>query len=192
MVDQIKSKFQEYVGTEHPKFLGVLVGTSITPALRAKIEEGRKDSVPIAALTLARYTGNDNNVYVVTDTFFRDVGRKFDKTKYELNGKEYAKNRLVLACIKKYVEDRPGLTFSDLEKVFPRKPQGSWGCFDTEDNGQRILAETGHKRHFLKPDELVELGDGKIAVCDQWGIDNIGGFLKAARNLGFKIKELTA
>lgn len=171
---QIKSKFQKYIGTEDPRFLGVLVGTSITPALRAKMENGHvsKGGVPIAALTLARYTGDDNNVYVVTDTFFRDASRKFDKTKYELNGEIFGKNRLVLACIKKYVEDHPSLTFSALEQAFPRKLQGAWGCFDTVDKAQAILGRGGGKRYFLESDELVDLADAKIAVCNQWGGGN--------------------
>lgn len=192
-MDQIKNKLQKRVETEAPKFLGVLVGTSITSSLKAKMEKGLvvQDSIPIAALTLARYAGNDNNVYVVTDTFFRNVSHRFDMTKYEFNGRVYGKNRLVLACIKKYVEDHPALTFSALEKAFPRKLQGSRGCFDTVDTAQGILARSGHRRHFLRPEELVELGDAKIAVCDQWGIGNISRFLEAAQNLGFKIKKAT-
>jgi hypothetical protein len=191
-VDQIKNKLQKRVELEDPKFLGVLVGTSITSSLKAKIEKGLvvQDNFPIAGLTLARYRGKDNNVYVVTDTFFRNVSRNLDK--YEFNGEAYGKGRLVLACIKKYVEDHPGLTFSALEQAFPKKIQRLYGCFDTVDNAQRILAEKGRKRHFLKPDELIELSDEGIAVCDQWGIDNIGLFLEAAQKLGFKIERATA
>jgi hypothetical protein len=190
--DEIRNQCQEFVDTKDPKFLGVLVGTSIDSILRAKIEKGyvAPDSVPIAALTLARYT-DDNNVYVVTDTFFRNVSRTFDMTKYDFNGKVYGKNRLVLATIKKYVEDHPESTFSALEKAFPRNLQGGWGCFDTVDEAQGILASSGHRRHFLKPEEIVDLADARIAVCDQWGIGNIGRFLEAARKLGFRIKEAT-
>lgn len=193
-VDQIKNKLRKRVEAEDPKFLGVLVGTSITASLKAKIEKGLvvQDIVPIAALTLARYTGDDNNVYVVTDTFFRNVSHRFDMTQYEFNGRVYGKNRLVLACIKRYVEDHLALTFSELERAFPRKLQGWYGCFDTVENAQRIL-EKGegrkNKRYFLRPEDLVDLADAKIAVCDQWGIGNIGHFLEAAQNLGFKIKK---
>ena len=131
-------------------------------------------------------------MYVVTDTFFQNVSRKFDKTKYQLNGKVYWKNGLVLACIKKYVEDHPKLTFSALEKAFPRKLQGSRGCFDTVERAQGILANSGHRRHFLKPDELIDLADVRIAVCDQWTKDSIGRFLGAAKELDFKIKKARA
>ena len=143
--DPIRNKCQEFLETQDPKFLGVLVGTSIDSGLRASIENGRvvQANVPVAAMTLARYTGNDNNVYVVTETFFHNVSRRFDKTKYEFNGRVYGKNRLVLACIKEYVEDHPRLTFSALEKAFPRKLQGSRGCFDTEDKARQTSQRVG-------------------------------------------------
>jgi len=187
----LKKLLPEYLSMEDPKLIGVLVGTSITSTLRAKIEQGHviQGIIPVAALTLARYKGNDNNVYVVTDTFFRNISRKFDKTKYQLDGEVLGKNRLVLSTIRRYAQDHPGLTFASLEKIFPKRLQGAMGCFDTQENAQKILDETGYKRHFLNPDELVELADSKIAVCTQWGIGNIGKFIEAARELGFKIVE---
>lgn len=193
-VDELREAVQAYVENKDRKFLGVLVGTAITSGLRAKIEGGYlvHGSVPIAALTLSRYRGNDNNLYVVTDTFFRNVSRVYDRTQYKFDGSVLVKRRLVLACIKKYVEDHPGLKFSALKKVFPSKLQGSYGCFDTAENAQRLLDEQGYVRFFLKPEELIDLNDQRIAVCNQWGIGNIIGFIRAARKLGFKIKEVRA
>ena len=190
--DELKKRVAKELDAKNCRFVGVLVGTSITSDLRAKIEKGHvvRVSVPIAALTLSRYKGNDNNVYVVTDTFFHNVSRVYDKTQYEFSGSALGKRRLVLTCIKKYVEDHPRLTFSALERAFPRKLQGFYGCFDSAESAQRILDEQGYIRFFLKPEELIDLSDQRIAVCNQWGIGNIGGFVKKARSLGFKVKEV--
>lgn len=192
--DKIRRTAEKHVDTNDCKFLGVLVGLSITSDLRAKIEKGHvvRGSVPIAALTLNRYKGDDNNVYVVTDTFFHNVSRVYDKTQYEFDGRIVGKRRLVLACIKKYAEDHPKLTFSALEKSFPRKLQGHYGCFDTLDKAQRLLDEQGYIRFFLKPEEIIDLSDQRIAVCNQWGIGNIVDFVKTARSLGMKIREIKA
>ena len=172
--------------------LGVLVGSSIASDLKAKIERGHvvRRNVPIAALTLSRYRGDDNNVYVVTDTFFHNVSRVYDRTQYEFDGSVVGKRRLVLACIKKYVEEHPRSTFSALERIFPKTLQGFYGCFDSLDNAQRLLDEQEYIRFFFKAEEIIDLADQRIAVCNQWGIGNIRGFIKTARKLGFKIREI--
>ena len=143
-------------GGEDPKLLGILVGSSISAGLRSRIEQGCVvgDGVPIAALTLTRYKGNDSNVYVVTDTFFANVSRKFDRTKYLFNCEVLGKGRLVLAVIRKFVSDRGNLSFDELEKAFPKKVQGSGGCFTTLERAETIRNE-GRKRHFLEPDEVL-------------------------------------
>jgi hypothetical protein len=117
-------------------------------------------------------------------------GRTFDKTKYEFEGQEFGKNRLVLAVIKKYVESKPTTTFSDLEKSFPKKLQGPQGCFDTAEKAQQKWDDSGRKRHFLNPEEVIALADSKIAVSTQWGIGNIGSFVEAANALGYSIEEV--
>jgi hypothetical protein len=190
--DQLRDLLKEHAIKEDTQLIGVLVGTSIGAELRAKIEIGyvTQEAIPIAALTLSRYKGNDNNVYVVTDTFFKNSSRKFDKTKYRLNGETHGKNRLVLSIIKRYVEDHPGLTFSALSKIFPKELQGWSGCFETVENAEKTVEETGYRRHFLKAEEIIELADSRIAVSTQWGIKKMGRFIETAQNLGFKIAEV--
>jgi hypothetical protein len=190
--DKLKPILKNYVEKDDPKLIGLLVGTAITQDLRFTIENGYlvDDTIPVAALTLSRYKGNDNNVYVVTDTFFRNDSRKFDKTKYLFANNIYGKNRLVLAVIRRYVEEHPGLTFASLSKAFPKELQGWSGCFDTFENAKRLADSTGHKRHFISADETVELIDSQIAVSSQWGIGNIGRFLGNAVKLGFKISPV--
>ncbi len=183
---------RKYIDENEIKFVAVLVGDSITAELREKIENGYTihDSIPVAALTLRRYRGDDNNIYVVTDTYFRNVSRRFDRTKYEFDGNVLSKNRLVLAVINRHVESNPGITYSELEKVFPKQLQGGWGCFTTIEDAQDVYDRTGYKRYFLKPEELIDIKDSKIAVCNQWGLSRIKRFLKRARELGYEIKEI--
>jgi hypothetical protein len=180
---------RDHLEKEDPKLIGLLVGTAITQELRSRIENGYlvHETIPVAALTLSRYRGNDNNLYVVTDTFFRNESRKFDKTKYRFASGIYGKNRLVLAVIREYVEEHPGITLANLSKAFPKELQGWSGCFDTIENAKHLADSTGHKRHFLKPDETIELNDSQIAVSSQWGIGNIGRFLENAKKLGVSI-----
>ncbi len=191
--ERIKNHLRGYLETTKPDFLGVLVGTSINSELRTKIEMGHKlcNRIPVAALTLARYKGDDGNVYVVADVYFQNAGR--DTAKYRFEANVYGKGRLVHACIKKYVEDHPQMRFAALERAFPRGIKGGrLGCFDTVDNAQGILDAGGGRRYFLNPADLIQLADSTISVCSQWGIGNIGRFISRARKLGFVIRKVNS
>ena len=188
---RLEKLVQEYTELEEVKFVGVLVGTAISADLREKIERGHliNGSIPLAALTLSRYRGGDGNIYVITDTYFHNVSQKFDRTQYHFNENVFGKNRLVLAVLKRHVENNPDITFSQLEKSFPKKLQGTYGCFGAYVQAQQIYASKGRKRHFLDPEDLIELNDERIAVCTEWGINNIGPFIKLALELGHMITE---
>ena len=193
MIDtgRLEKLVRQYSDLEEVKFLGVLVGTEISTELREKIERGYmiKDSIPLAALTLSRYRGGDSNIYVITDTYFHNVSQKFDRTQYRFNGNVVGKGRLVLAVLKRHVEQNPDITFSQLEKSFPKRLQGAYGCFGSIAQAENIYASKGHKRHFLGPEELIELKDERIAVCTEWGIGNIGPFIEQAVELSHNITE---
>ena len=184
---------RQYSNLDEVKFVGVLVGTDISADLRETIEGGYtiKDDIPLAALTLSRYRGEDGNIYVITDTYFHNESRRFDRTQYRFNGDVVGKGRLVLAVLKQHVEYNPEITFSKLEQAFPKHLQGSLslGCFYSVAEAEKKYASTGHKRHFLKPEELIELRDQRIAVCTQWGKGNIDGFIERAREHSYSIIE---
>lgn len=57
---------------DQPKWVGVMVGSTIHPELLLRIRLGYffDADIPIAALTINRFKGKDANVYVVTDTHF--------------------------------------------------------------------------------------------------------------------------
>ena len=173
-----------------PKWLGVLVGASINPELAEKINNGYQvnGDIPIAALTIQRYRGNDGQVYVVTEPIFNSSKSKKDTQKYIFNGLEIGKSRLVLEIIKTHVANHPKITFSQLASQFPPNIQGKSGTFTSIEKANEIYTETNHKRHYIKQEEQLELSDCTIAVSNQWGIGNINGFINNARKLGYKIK----
>jgi len=122
-----------------------------------------------------------------------------DLTYYTINGEgKYQKNRLVLEVIRKYVQEREHISYEELQLVFPKTIRGLkredsfWGCFNLEKDATKLFCDTGHRRHFLDPSELIHLGDGQvIAVSTQWGRGNIENFIGRARELGFRIDVLS-
>ena len=176
--------------SDRPKWLGVLVGASIEPQLAEKINTGYQanGNIPIAALIIQRYRGNDGQIYVVTEPLFNSNKSKKDTQKYIFNELQLGKSRLVLEVIKSYIANHPEITFHDLAYQFPLNIQGIQGTFTTIEEANEIYAQTGHKRNYIKPEEQLKLSDCTIAVSNQWGIGNINGFIDVARKLGYEIK----
>jgi len=94
--------------TSTTNWVGILIGTSISPEIEKRISNGEliDNSIPVAALTINRFRGKDNNIYVITNTYFNNKSRIFDRTKYLFQGKEYGKGRLVLAVIKYHLSNK--------------------------------------------------------------------------------------
>lgn len=197
--DYMKEKEQLFNNYIKPKidvdykevnWVGVLVGSSISAELDEKLSNGFQieNNTPVAALTISRYRGEDNQVYVITDTIFNNKSRNFDRTKFIYNGEKYNKGRLVLAVMKDYVGDHNKKTFSELRKDFPHDLQGSSGVFVTKEEAIGKFERTGYKRYYIKDDELIKLEDESvIAVTTQWGKGNIHKFIDRAREFGYKI-----
>ncbi|MEM8829694.1 MAG: hypothetical protein AAGE96_10095 [Cyanobacteria bacterium P01_G01_bin.19] len=191
--ENLVEKYADLIGEslcDRPKWLGVLVGASINPELAEKINSGYQANgdIPIAALTVQRFRGNDGQVYVVTEPIFNSKQSKRDTSRYIFNGLELGKSRLVIEVIKSYVANHPEITFNELASQFPLNLQGASGTFATIETANEIYSRTGHKRHYIKPEEQLKLDDCTIAVSNQWGIANIGGFIACAQKLGYEIK----
>ncbi|REL34698.1 hypothetical protein [Thalassotalea euphylliae] len=189
---QIIEEYPDIISQEAsttPSWIGVLVGSSISPELAAKITNGylTSDGIPIAALTLQRFRSSRGNVYVTTDTYFKNNSNSKDTTKYLFDGEEYGKGRLVLAVIQRHIELNSEISYAELAKQFPKRCQGSKGVFTSATEANEIYTSTGRKRHFIAPEELIELSDSTIAVCTQWGVKNIDKFISRAVELGHKI-----
>lgn len=114
-----------------------------------------------------------------------------DKTKYFLDDDSirYGKGRLVLAVVRKFIATNPNCTVEGLKQIFPDKWQGKYLIRSTSESEWLEMDNAKHSHDFFtKDDELLKLKDGsQIAVCRQWGIDNIDAFIVGARGMGFKI-----
>ncbi len=173
----------------NPKWVGILVGGNISNSLRDKLSEGYEyNGVPIAGMTIKRFKSPSNEIYVISDTFFRFKYLSKDYSKFIFNGSEYNKGRLVNAVIKSYIENNPTMTYAELKTKFPDKIQGGFGVFDTKFNAEDIYQRWGHKRHYINPNEEIKLSDETIATCTQWNPENIKQFLNQANALGLKIE----
>ncbi|MBI0400751.1 hypothetical protein [Cyclobacterium marinum] len=184
---QILTKYPEFWSEveNSPNWVGVLVGSSISPELQRKLQDGytTKEGIPIAGMILRRFRSANNEIFVITDTFFKYNYTSRDFSKFEFKEEIYNKARLVNKVVRTYVEENPTISFAELEKVFPQSLQGSNGVFDTKEKAQEIYDRTGHKRHYLKSDELIKLSDSIIATSNQWGLDNITRFIHHINNL---------
>jgi hypothetical protein len=185
--EQILVKYPDII-PDLPKWIGVLVGSSIDSSLANKIINGYQTSegTPIAALTMQRFRSEDGNIFIATDTYFKNISQGKDLSKYNFNGKKLGKSRLVLEVIKSYVDSHPNISYADLERKFPKSCQGKRGVFTTLELAQHE-AEEKRVRHFLKPEEIVQLADAQIAVTTQWGIGNINHFIRQAEKLDYEI-----
>lgn len=172
-----------------PNWVGVLVGTSISPELQRKLKDGyvTESGIPIAGMVIRRFRSLRNEIFVITDTFFKYNYTNRDFSKFEFNGKLYNKSKLVNKVIRSFVELNQDITYAELEKALPRKLQGSNGIFDTIEKAQEIYDRTGHKRHYLKSDELIILSDSTIATSNQWGIGNIQSFVNHVNGMSNKL-----
>jgi hypothetical protein len=114
------------------------------------------------------------------------VKGKRDTSKYTFKGEAFAKGRLVHAVIKNYVTQNPDTTFDGLKNAFPDewqsdKPnQRNRAVFVRLSEAEELFKNKGHRRHFFKEGETIQLSDEIIAVSNQWGIGNIGNFVDGA------------
>ncbi|ESA32459.1 membrane protein [Leptolyngbya sp. Heron Island J] len=111
-----------------------------------------------------------------------------DNTKYQFLGNIFNKRQLVLAIVTHYFETHPGTTFDELQHVFPNEIHSSYGVVALLERAQE---KGGRKRYFLDEEQLLTTEDNHtIAVCNQWGIGNIGPILEIAKSQGYQIEEL--
>lgn len=186
-----KTDITKVIENDNPSWIGLLIGDSISKSLSDKISNGYlfDNEIPIAALTIERYHGN-GNTYVITDTYFKNTSKSKDYTRYKFLGQTYNKRRLVLAVIKRFVEVNNASAISEINQAFNMSGKSNPVVASFE-YALKIDADTGHARHFIKADEVIQLNDTdktRIAVNNQWGTGNIGLFLDRAKENGFEIK----
>lgn len=196
--NQVLKRYPDIISenlTPNPKWIGVLVGSKIDSELANLLKNGYEtpEKIPVAALTLQRFRGSDGSVLIVTDTYFKSLGGQ-DRTKYRFEGKIFGKGRLVQAVVNRFVEAHPGITFAQLVQQFPQAIQGNGqdgGVVKTAGQANEIYTRSGHRRHFMKPEDLIQLVDETVAVSNQWGVGNIQRFLDKASELKFDIAPVS-
>jgi hypothetical protein len=104
------------------------------------------------------------------------------------NGNVYLKNKLVLAVVKDYVSKNQTITCNELKTVFDKSLQGSIGVVEYENIAMQ--RKDYQVRFFAKEDEILQLIDGNMFVCSQWGVLNISNFIKRAEQLGYEIEQI--
>ncbi len=109
-----------------------------------------------------------------------------DNSKYKFDGQEYGKGPVVRAVVAKHVANHPGITLEQLKAVFPDTLLKRFGIFQTPEQA-KIIANKGN-RYFTKDEQIIELADAKVVVCNQFTLENLQPFLKAARELGYVIE----
>ena len=114
--------------------------------------------------------------------------KKKDTTKYNFNGKVGLKQQeMVEAVIRQYLKDKPSSSFEELQKAFPQRLQGTYGCVCKVSD---IVAP-----ERFRPEHVVLMDGTEIAICSQWGRawgnGNIPRFLDGVRKLGYLVEEIT-
>lgn len=135
----------------------------------------------IAVLNSLKDNGSGEGVSPeVVDEIIKSISEN-DTSKYEFNGKPYPKGRLVLAVVKKYIEDHPGIDYTDLVKDFPDKLQGSYGVvrYKIPDEDLGLKPNKSGKtyiRYFVDSPIDINTPEGikKAYVCSQWGVRKDG------------------
>ena len=188
--EQILAIDEYWTETEKPKWIGVLVGTSISAGLQEQLMNGYKyNDIPIAGMVLNRYRSSDGNIFVISDTFFSYKYSEKDYSKFIYNHKTYNKGRLVNEIVRDYVDKNPTTTFAKLKEIFPKEIQGSFGVFDKLSRAEEVYINSGRKRHYIKSTETIHLADNEIiATCTQWNPNNIAAFVKNAKKHEFYIE----
>ncbi len=101
------------------------------------------------------------------------------------------KGRLVLALVRAYVDKNPKVSLTKLKEVFHSEElQPRFGVI-AELSIAKGFSKNKVDRFFVKnADDVIKLGNARIAVCNQWSLDGINKLLKivAAHPIGFKVK----
>ena len=165
---------------------GLLVGTSIEPAVVEKIEKGNN----IYAIVLSRFNDNENE-YVHTTVYGPKDKFQKDYTKYTLTNLQgdsiqgLGKGRLAYEVVKSYIEANQGKNLDDVKNEFN----------DVFNKGkitiviQKSIVDNEPKlkvRYFSEP---VICNGEEVLITNQWGVGNIDGMIKKAEKIGMVIEE---
>ena len=159
------------------------------------VEESKGEIEPI--FEYSKYTIKAFMNFIQTDfQSYKDEKRninKRDNTKYNFNGlTNLTKGKVVLAVVKKYIQDNPETTYNQAKDIFTDKINTGF-ILTLEEEKERI---DKRKRHFMKDDERITLKDNRVIVVRQgWSLgkgnkqDTFDRFLNLCKKLNYNISE---
>lgn len=111
---------------------------------------------------------------------------------YLFNNNSYGAGRLVLAVIQKICKDRPDCNLVQLQQLFA--VFSSFKVVTTKEEAESIWKKTGHRRHFIKPEEIIKTcNDEELAVSNQWSKDGTNIFIShIPQEWGYKIDIISS
>lgn len=142
-------------------------------------------------LVIKDETGSD--VTFSADSSSRSGNKQPGKrTLYKLNGDgPYSKRELVPLAVTQYVMEHSDLNYDQLERVFPKNLQGSYGVIRPMSwiEEKASVGFDHNNRYYTDPKDILTSADGiKFAVCKEWG-DNFINFSHQVESLGWEISE---
>lgn len=110
------------------------------------------------------------------------------RNKYVFDGEHLGASQLVLKIITDYVnKQEEDINLYQLSQAFPNDLQGPIGIVNKYDDVVKQYDGQVNQRHFVKDQYLLDLQDGKVAICTEWDTGNIAAFIETAREQGYDI-----
>lgn len=113
---------------------------------------------------------------------------------YSLNGgPALTKSKFALEALRLYVEKHPQATYEEIEEMFPKALQGSYGVVrkvseieEYVEAGSNVLG-----RYASTPHEILKSSDGiSFMVCNQWDYKNFPNLIEVLKSMKWKVKEI--
>lgn len=136
----------------------------------------------------ARELGYSIEVDGVISSIASDEKKSRRRNKYLFDGEYLGASQLVLKIITDYVnKQEEDINLYQLSQAFPNDLQGPIGIVNKYDDVVKQYEGQVNQRHFVKEQYLLDLQDGKVAICTEWDTKNIMAFIEQAREQGYEI-----
>ena len=181
--------FEFLDGVGNPKWIGILVGSGITPELKSSLEKSNfmlSKDIPIYVLLLNRYKDADNRFVVFSEL----LGNKNSRSniKYNFNGKDYGISRFVLALVKACLDK--GMVKTDIEKLVAGLSISKSRPFICPLQEALEINEKSPNWYFSEKD-AIEIEGLKYSILYGLSYSSVAVITKNACALGFQFKELS-
>ncbi len=153
-----------------------------------EVKDEKIENEPTPEITTTRYVlqkhGRNRN----------SAGR--DTTKFSLDGGKtfFGKGKFVREIVAAYLSQHPSITFTQIEQIFPKELQGSYGVVRRVDD----IYSSGHDlqdlkmRYVMAEDKILCTKDGiRFVVYNQWGSYNFPHVLEMLEKWGWNIVKET-